>query len=157
MVYFPEVRGKVKYEGAGSDNPLAFKYYNAKKKVGGKTMEQHLKFAVCYWHTFKGTGADPFGGGVYDRPWEQGSDAMEVALKVCDFAKGLTKPLLASFIGLVGQPGEAHMETHGVPVYEFPELAVQGLAALAARGAFEDRLERGRYRPYVKPQSKGSW
>lgn len=85
------------------------------------------------------------------------TDAMEVALKVCDVAQGLSKPLLASFIGLVGQPGEAHMETHGVPVYDFPELAVQGLAALAARGAFEARLERGRYRPYVRPKARGRW
>ena len=84
MKYFPEVKTKVKYEGPGSDNPLAFKYYNAKKKVGGKTMEQHLKFAACYWHTFKGTGADPFGGGVYDRPWDQGFDQMDIAKQTLD-------------------------------------------------------------------------
>ncbi len=72
MQYFPEVKGKIRYEGPKSDNPLAFKYYNPRKKIGAKTMEQHLKFAVCYWHTFKGTGADPFGGGVYDRPWDAG-------------------------------------------------------------------------------------
>lgn len=84
MKYFPEVKTKVKYEGPGSDNPLAFKYYNAKKKIGGKTMEQHLKFAACYWHTFKGTGADPFGGAVYDRPWDQGFDQMDIAKQTLD-------------------------------------------------------------------------
>jgi xylose isomerase len=77
--YFPEVSNRVRYEGADSSNPLAFKYYNPKARVGGKTMAHHLKFAVSYWHTFKGTGADPFGGGVYDRPWNQGREAMEIA------------------------------------------------------------------------------
>ena len=86
MKYFPEVKTRVKYEGPKSDNPLAFKYYNARKKVGSKTMEQHLKFAVSYWHTFKGTGADPFGGGVYDRLWDQGSDPMDVAHRTMDAA-----------------------------------------------------------------------
>ncbi len=84
--YFPEIRGKIKYEGADSKNPLAFKYYNPRKKVGRKTMEQHLKFAVAYWHTFKGTGADPFGGGVYDRPWDHASSPMEQAENTLDAA-----------------------------------------------------------------------
>ena len=79
MAYFPSVKKKIKYEGPESDNPLAFKYFNPRKKVRGKTMQQHLKFAVAYWHTFKGTGADPFGGGVYNRPWDQASDPMSVA------------------------------------------------------------------------------
>ncbi|MCP4645243.1 MAG: xylose isomerase [bacterium] len=82
--YFPEVKRRIRYEGAGSDNPLAFKYYNARRKVGGKTMAQHLKFAVAYWHTMKGTGADPFGGAVYDRPWDHGSSPMDVAEKTQD-------------------------------------------------------------------------
>ena len=82
--YFPEVKTRVKYEGPKSDNPLAFKYYNPRKKVGGKTMEQHLKFAVCYWHTFKGTGADPFGGGVYDRPWDHASSVEDMAKQTMD-------------------------------------------------------------------------
>ena len=84
--YFPEVTTRIRYEGAESKNPLAFKHYNPKAKVGGKTMAQHLKFAVSYWHTFKGTGADPFGGGVYDRPWNQGQDAMDVAHRTMDAA-----------------------------------------------------------------------
>lgn len=84
--YFPEVKRKIKYEGPDSNNPLAFKYYNAKKKVGGKTMAQHLKFAVAYWHTFKGTGSDPFGGGVYNRPWDDASTPMEQAEKTLEAA-----------------------------------------------------------------------
>ncbi|MCP4645571.1 MAG: xylose isomerase, partial [bacterium] len=82
--YFPEVKKPIRYEGPKTNKPLAFRYYNAKRKVGGKTMAQHLKFAVAYWHTLKGTGADPFGGAVYDRPWDKGSCAMDVAEKTQD-------------------------------------------------------------------------
>ncbi len=47
--YFPDI-GQIKFEGQGSDNPLAFKVYDAARRVGGKTMAEHLRFAVCYWH-----------------------------------------------------------------------------------------------------------
>ena len=76
--YFPKVK-KIKYEGIDSKNPLAFKHYRAKQKVMGKTMEDHLRFAVCYWHTFKGTGADPFGPGTMLRDYNNSDDPMEVA------------------------------------------------------------------------------
>ena len=68
---------KIRYEGPDSKNPLAFRHYRAKEKVGAKTMEEHLRFSVVFWHTFKGTGSDPFGGGVYERPWDEASDPME--------------------------------------------------------------------------------
>jgi len=70
---------KIEYEGPDSGNPLAYKHYNAKEKVGKKTMEQHLRLSVVFWHTFKGTGADPFGGPVYDRPWDEADDDMQAA------------------------------------------------------------------------------
>ena len=57
--YFKGI-GQIKYEGKDSDNPMAFKYYDAKRKVGKKTMEEYLRFAIAYWHTFCGTGGDPF-------------------------------------------------------------------------------------------------
>jgi len=76
--FFPNVQ-KIKFEGPDSKNPLAFKHYNADEKILGKTMAEHLRFAVCYWHTFKGAGSDPFGPGVYIRPWDASSDPMEVA------------------------------------------------------------------------------
>lgn len=82
--YFPEVRTRIRYEGPDSDNPLAFRHYNPKARVGGRTMAQHLKFAVSYWHTFKGTGADPFGGPAYDRTWNRGGDALDVARRTMD-------------------------------------------------------------------------
>jgi xylose isomerase len=66
---------KVKFEGRKSDNPLAFKWYDASRVVAGKTMEEHLRFAVCYWHTFCGTGGDPFGAATKDFPWNKSKDA----------------------------------------------------------------------------------
>ncbi len=78
MEFFPGV-GKVGFGGADSRNPLAFKHYDPNEKVLGKTMAEHLRFAVCYWHTFKGTGSDPFGPGVYIRPWDASDDPMERA------------------------------------------------------------------------------
>jgi len=58
----------IKYEGPASKNPLAFKHYNSEEMVEGKTMRDHLRFAVVYWHTFRGTGSDPFGAGTMQRP-----------------------------------------------------------------------------------------
>ena len=61
---------KIQYEGRGSKNPFAYKHYNASEVVLGKTMEEHLRFAVTYWHTFNGAGADPFGVGTAVRSWD---------------------------------------------------------------------------------------
>jgi xylose isomerase len=85
--YFPEVTSPIPYEGPGTDNPLAFRWYDRERKVGGKTMARHLRFAVAYWHTFKGGGQDPFGPDpVYDRPWTKGSSPMEIAHHTLDAA-----------------------------------------------------------------------
>ena len=71
---------KIKYEGPDSKNPLAFKHYNPRAKVGSKTMKEHLRFSVAYWHSFKGGGIDPFGPTpVYDRPWDAAADPMQRA------------------------------------------------------------------------------
>src|SRR3954462_7868993 len=75
---FPEIE-RIKYEGPQSKNPLAFHHYNADEKVGGKTMRDHLRFSVVYWHTFRGTGADPFGPGCAVRPWDDGTNSVENA------------------------------------------------------------------------------
>ena len=74
--YFPQV-GKIPFEGPGSKNPLAFKYYDETKIVAGKTMKEYLRFAVAYWHSFCGTGADPFGDGTKITPWAQISDPIQ--------------------------------------------------------------------------------
>lgn len=78
MEYFTNVK-KVKYEGIDSKNPLAFKIYNAEEVIGGKTMEEHLKFSVAYWHTFAEELTDPFGSGTAIRPWDKITDPMEKA------------------------------------------------------------------------------
>jgi xylose isomerase len=93
--YFPTVKA-IAYEGPDSRNPLAFKHYNAKEKVLGKTMQQHLRFAVCYWHTFKGMGADPFGPGAIIREYNKHSDPMKVAEATMEFA--------FEFMGKLGVP-----------------------------------------------------
>ena len=71
----------INYEGPRSKNPLAFKHYNADEIVAGKTMREHLRFAVVYWHTFRGTGSDPFGAGTMQRPWDDGSNSVSNAQK----------------------------------------------------------------------------
>ena len=76
--FFPKIK-KIKYEGSDSKNPLAFKHYNPKQKIMGKTMAEHLRFAVCYWHTFKGLGSDPFGPGTIIRNYNASGDPMQVA------------------------------------------------------------------------------
>jgi xylose isomerase len=76
----------IKYEGPSSTNPLAFRHYNADEVIEGKTMKDHLRFAVAWWHTFCGTGSDPFGPGCAVRPWDDGSNSLEMALKKVDVA-----------------------------------------------------------------------
>jgi len=78
-IYFPEVHTKIAYEGKDSKNPLAFKYYNSEQKVGNKTMAEHLRYSVAYWHTLKGSGQDMFGGPAFDRPWNKSADPMDKA------------------------------------------------------------------------------
>lgn len=68
--YFPFIKEQIKFEGRESDNPMAFKWYDAERVIAGKTMRDHLKFAVSYWHTFCGTGGDPFGPGTKNFPWD---------------------------------------------------------------------------------------
>ncbi|MCM3630511.1 xylose isomerase [Paenibacillus glycanilyticus] len=70
MTYFANI-GKIQFEGKGSDNPLAFKHYDPKQVVLGKTMEEHLRFAVAYWHTFNANGTDPFGNATMFRGWDK--------------------------------------------------------------------------------------
>src|SRR5512133_670972 len=77
---FPKIESIV-YEGPQSTNPLAFKHYNADEMVEGKSMREHLRFAVVYWHTFRGTGSDPFGAGTMQRPWDDGSNSVANAQK----------------------------------------------------------------------------
>jgi xylose isomerase len=78
MAAFPDVE-KVRFEGPKSKNMLAFHHYDENQLVEGKPMKDHLRFAVAYWHTFRGTGLDPFGVGTMIRPWEAAVDSVENA------------------------------------------------------------------------------
>ena len=68
MTFFPAVE-RIHYEGPDSTNPLAFRHYDASRQILGKSMAEHLRFAVCYWHSFAAPGDDVFGDGTWDRPW----------------------------------------------------------------------------------------
>ena len=76
---FPGIT-KIRYEGPSTKNMLAFRHYDPDALVEGKTMRDHLRFAVSYWHTFRGTGSDPFGAPTMIRPWEKGGDTVEAAI-----------------------------------------------------------------------------
>jgi xylose isomerase len=78
--------GKIKYEGQQTDNPLAFRWYDENKIVAGKTMKEYLRFAVAYWHSFCGNGADPFGEPTHIFPWNEKADAVERAKDKADAA-----------------------------------------------------------------------
>ncbi|MDG2289166.1 MAG: xylose isomerase [Woeseiaceae bacterium] len=83
--YFPGIP-RIEYEGPESDNPLAFKAYDADRVVGNKTMSEHLRFSICYWHTFCADGADPFGPGTRSHPWNESTDRLEAAEERLDAA-----------------------------------------------------------------------
>ncbi|MCM4162549.1 MULTISPECIES: xylose isomerase [unclassified Arenibacter] len=83
--YFKGI-GDIKFEGKESDNPFAFKYYNPDQVVAGKTMREHFKFAIAYWHTFCGQGADPFGPGTQNFAWDQSTDPVQAAKDKADAA-----------------------------------------------------------------------
>ncbi len=83
--FFPGI-GKIKFEGASSKNPLAFKYYKEDQMVGGKAMRDHFRFAMAYWHTLCGTGVDPFGSGTKEFPWAQQKDPIRSARDKMDAA-----------------------------------------------------------------------
>jgi xylose isomerase len=114
--YFPGI-GAIPYEGPDSDNPLAFKHYDAERVVAGRTLREHLRFSIAYWHTLCGTGADPFGAGTRPMPWvsndplqaaddamqaaddamQTGDDAMQTALDRLDAAFELITKLGAPY------------------------------------------------------------
>ena len=85
MDHFPSIKS-IPYEGPKSRNPLAFKHYNPEEIVEGKSLREHLRFSVCYWHTFRGTGADPFGAPTLQRPWDDGSESVDNAKRRVDAA-----------------------------------------------------------------------
>ncbi len=85
MAAFPEIE-KIQYEGPDSTNPLAFRHYDADAMIEGRTMREHLRFSVVYWHTFRGAGADPFGPGCAERPWELEDGTVDDAVRRAEMA-----------------------------------------------------------------------
>ena len=112
---FPEV-SRIPFEGPASRNPLAFKHYNADELVEGKSMKEHLRFSVTYWHTFRGQLADMFGVGTALRPWEDGTNSVEMAKKrvrvAFEFMEKLGAPFYAFHDRDVAPEGDSLKETN---------------------------------------------
>lgn len=84
--FFPQVPSRITFEGKDSKNPLAFKYYDRNRRVGNKTMAEHLRFSVAYWHSFMGTGADMFGAPSFQRAWHRHSNPLDRAKETMEAA-----------------------------------------------------------------------
>lgn len=95
-VHFPTVP-TIAHEGPGSANPLAFRHYNPAEVIDGRTMKEHLRFSIAYWHAFRGVGSDPFGPGTINRPWEAGKDPVSVAKVRMDAAFEFFQKIQAPF------------------------------------------------------------
>jgi xylose isomerase len=112
---FPEIP-KVAYSGPRSRNPLEFKHYNPDEVVGNKTMREHLRFSVVYWHTFRNPLGDPFGAGTALRPWDDGTDsvanAQERAKVAFEFFEKLGAPFYAFHDRDVAPEGRTLKESH---------------------------------------------
>ena len=115
MSAFPEI-DKIRYEGPQSKNPLAFRWYNPEEVVEGKTMAEHLRFSVVYWHTFRGTGSDPFGAATLHRPWDDGSPSLDNAIRrvraAFEFMEKLGAPFYAFHDRDVAPEGATLRESH---------------------------------------------
>ena len=106
---------RISYEGPDSDNTLAFRHYDPDEMVMGKTMAEHLRFAVCYWHNFVWEGGDPFGGQTFERPWFP-ADTMELAKRKADAAFEMFRILNVPFFCFhdhdVRPEGDSLQESH---------------------------------------------
>ena len=117
MQYFPEV-GKIPFEGPNSKNPLAYRYYNENEMIEGKSMKDHLRLSVVYWHTFRGTGSDPFGASTMIRPWDDGSNSVDNALRMVDVAFELFEKLNVPYYAFhdrdIAPEGSSLKESHAI-------------------------------------------
>lgn len=115
--YFPNV-SKIKYEGETSTNPFAFKYFNPDEVINGKTMKEHLKFTLSYWHTLCGTGSDPFGSGTMERPWLTIQDPIEFAKAKMDACFELMEKLDIDYFAFhdrdIAPEGKTLAETNAI-------------------------------------------
>ena len=145
--YFPGI-GKIKFEGVGSKNPLAFKWYDETRMINGKSMKEYLRFAVAYWHTFCGDGGDPFGPGTQIFPWVGASDKMDAAKERMDAA--------FEFISKIGAPFYCFHDTDVVgdgSVFEIEKrLAVMVDFAKERQGATGAKLLWGTANVFSNPR-----
>ncbi|NCN05705.1 MAG: xylose isomerase [Spirochaetales bacterium] len=128
--YFPGI-GPISYEGPQSDNPLAFKFYNPSEKIGKKTMADHLRFAVAYWHSFNANGTDPFGAATIQYPWDGEKNPLAQAEMKADGA--------FEFITKLGTPFYCFHDVDAAPdaesVAEYEKNLQTVVAGLKARQA----------------------
>ena len=107
---------KIKYEGPKSRNPLAFRHYSPKERIEGKSMKEHLRCSVVYWHTFRGVGTDQFGAGTAVRPWDDGTQSLDNALRrvrvAFEFMDKLGAPFYAFHDRDVAPEGRTLRETN---------------------------------------------
>jgi xylose isomerase len=116
---------QIKFEGTGTDNPLAYRWYDENKIVAGKTMKEYLRFACAYWHSFVGSGADPFGEPTHIFPWDKKTDAIEKAKDKADAA--------FEFITKLGLP---YYCFHDVDAVEFTNDVADNETRLQAIAAY---------------------
>ena len=119
--YFADV-APIAFEGPASTNPLAFKWYDRDRLVLGKRMEDHLRFAVCYWHSFCWNGLDPFGGDTFMRPWHHMADPMAAAKVKADVA--------FEFFSKLGAPYYCFHDRDVAPEGDTPQQSVNNLRAM---------------------------
>ncbi len=93
----PSIPGPIPYEGPGSHNPLAFRFYNPDEAIDGRPLREHLRFSIAYWHSFRGGGADPFGRETIVRPWDHGADQLSIAKRRMDAAFEFFSKIRAPF------------------------------------------------------------
>ena len=122
--YFADVPS-IPFEGPKTRNPLAFRHYNPDEEIEGQRMEDLLRFSVAYWHTFRGTGVDPFGAPTLNRPWDNGSESVENALRRVDVA--------FEFISKLGAPFYCFHDRDVAPDGETLKQANDNLDRIATR------------------------
>lgn len=126
----------IPFEGPTSENPLAFRYYQPDREVLNKRMEDHLRFAVCYWHSFCWPGGDPFGGDTFERPWFQGGDPMALARAKAEVAFELFR--------LLGVPFFAFHDRDIAP--EGKTLAESNANVRAIADLFQEKMQSAKVR-----------
>ena len=140
MTEFFEGVEPIRYEGPQSDNPFAFRWYDADRVVAGRTMAEHLRFGVCYWHTFAWDGFDIFGAGTLDRPWHPNQDS---SLDPMDAAK-MKMDAAFEFFSKLGAPFFSFHDVDMAPAGrdvrgELPQPRRDGRARRRAHGAHRRR------------------